>query len=390
MLKINDKLYNWASILDVNAQLQAEKCARMSFVERVALMPDAHVGMGATVGSVIGTNGAIMPSAVGVDIGCGMAAVKWNMTENDLPVDLAKFMPEVSRSIPAGVGQGHNKISKAAENWWASNEAGFSSKIDNDLRKKALEQYGSLGSGNHFFEICLDEQDNVWFVLHSGSRGLGNILASRHIKEAKALAKREQRWLEDTDLAYFLDSDPEFSLYIDDMLTCQDYALHNRHKMLSSVTTAWIDFMSDRGFKPNVLTNINCHHNFTQMEIHDGKALWVTRKGAIKADKGDLGIIPGSMGTRSYIVEGLGEDTSFHSCSHGAGRVHSRSAAKSLYTADDLRTAMQGKIWNDTAAQALVDEIPQAYKDIDQVMADQADLVKPLHTLRQILSYKGT
>lgn len=386
---INDKLLNWASILDVNARLQAERTARLPFVERVALMPDAHVGMGATVGSVIGTNGAILPSAVGVDIGCGMAAVPWNMDSNSLPDDFGKFMSEISRSIPAGVGNGHSKISKEAESWWSGNQKRFRTEIDDKLRARALEQFGSLGSGNHFFEICLDQEDKVWFVLHSGSRGLGNIVATRHIKEAKELAKRENRKLEDTDLAYFLESDDGFHAYIEDMLACQDYAFANRAKMLNSVIRAWIDFMAERGLSVSHGEIINCHHNFTQLEEHDGKKVWVTRKGAIRAFAGDKGIIPGSMGAQSYIVEGLGNGDSYCSCSHGAGRIHSRSAAKRLYSTDDLRATMVGKIWNSDKADALVDEIPMSYKPIDVVMEDQKDLVKPLHTLRQILNYKG-
>lgn len=321
---------------------------------------------------------------------CGMAAVSWHMKATDLPDDLDKFMPEVSRSIPAGVGQGHSKISKESEKWWMTNRDRFRTHIDDKLRARALQQFGSLGSGNHFFEICLDENDFVWFVLHSGSRGLGNIVATRHIKEAKELAKRENRKLEDTDLAYFLEHDTGFTAYIEDMLACQDYAAANRMKMLDSVIRAWIDFMSDRGF-PAIQGNvINCHHNFTQLEEHAGKKVWVTRKGAIRAREGDLGIIPGSMGAQSYIVEGLGNTDSYCSCSHGAGRVHSRSAAKKLYDAEDLHTAMEGKIWNSDRADALVDEIPMSYKPIDVVMEDQKDLVKPLHTLRQILNYKGT
>lgn len=390
MYQINSKLYNWASQIDANAIVQSERVSRMPFVDRVALMPDAHVGMGCTVGSVIGTSGAIMPSCVGVDIGCGMAAVRWNMKASDLPVDLDKFMGEISRSIPAGVGQGHSKISKEAERWWSLNGDNFYSKIDAPLRKKALEQFGSLGSGNHFFEICLDELDIVWFVLHSGSRGLGNIIASRYIKEAKELAKRELRHLEDSDLAYFLSSDIEFGLYIDDMLTCQDYALENRQAMLKSVMRAWQDFMIARGFHDPFHTDlINCHHNFTQLEEHNGKMIWVTRKGAIKADKRDRGIIPGSMGTRTYIVEGLGNGDSYNSCSHGAGRVLSRSAAKKVFNIDDLKLAMAGKIWNSDNPVALLDEIPGAYKNIDVVMEDQKDLVNPLYTLHQILNYKG-
>ncbi len=386
MQKINEKVWNWASSYDPNAMLQAERVGRLPFVEGVRLMPDMHYGMGATVGSVIGTNGAIIPSAVGVDIGCGMMALQWDMVASELPDDLEAFMPHVSRSIPAGVGQGHEYTSSRADTWWKTNRDRFQTEIDADLSKKATTQFGSLGSGNHFFEICLDENDSVWFVLHSGSRGLGNIVASRHIKEAKKFNKELNRSLEDTDLAYFLDDDPGFTAYITDMLACQDYAAENRNQMMRSVTKAWKEFI---GRPLATKLSVNCHHNFTEPEMHGGKKIWVTRKGAIKADIGDLGVIPGSMGTRSYIVRGLGNADSYCSCSHGAGRVHSRSAAKKLFTTDDLRASMEGKVWNASRADSLVDEIPASYKDIDVVMEDQKDLVAPIFQLHQILNYKG-
>lgn len=388
MQKINEKLYNWASLLDMNAQLQAERTARLPIVERVALMPDAHLGMGATVGSVIATNGAVIPAAVGVDIGCGMAAVEFDLTADDLPDDLEAFLPMVERAIPAGVGQGHEDGTNRGRQWLKDNLAKFTT----DLRKEkldglAINQLGSLGSGNHFFEVCLDERDHVWIVLHSGSRGIGNKLASRHIKDAKALAADRQTFLEDKDLAYFTEQDEGFDLYIGDMLACQDWAMANRQLMLDRALAAFKKFMGDRPYRE--VQRINCHHNFTQLERHGDRDVWITRKGAIKADVGDKGIIPGSMGTRSYIVSGLGNSDSFCSCSHGAGRIHSRSAAKKLFTEQDLEAAMEGKVWNRDSATALVDEIPQAYKDIDVVMKDQEDLVSTDHVLRQILNFKG-
>lgn len=387
MQKINEKLYNWASHLDINAQLQAERTARLPIVERVALMPDAHLGMGATVGSVIATNGAVIPAAVGVDIGCGMAAVEFDLTADGLPDDLEAFLPMVERAIPAGVGQGHDDGTNAGRQWLKDNVGKFTT----DLRKEKLDglavnQLGSLGSGNHFFEVCLDDRDHVWIVLHSGSRGIGNKLASRHIKDAKALAADRQTFLEDKDLAYFTEQDEGFDLYIGDMLACQDWAMANRQVMLKRALAAFNGFM---GRTVPIVQTINCHHNFTQKEIHEGREVWITRKGAIKADVGDKGIIPGSMGTRSYIVSGLGNPDAFCSCSHGAGRVHSRSAAKKLFTEEDLEAAMEGKVWNRGSATALVDEIPGAYKPIEQVMADQADLVSTDHELRQILNFKG-
>ncbi len=383
---INDKLYNWASDIDNGAILQAEKTARLPIVERVALMPDAHVGMGSTVGSVIGTNGAIIPAAVGVDIGCGMAAVEFDLTANDLPDSLEKFMPEVQRAIPAGVGEGHHEPRQKAYKWYEANKARFTSALDDKMVSTLLSQLGSLGSGNHFFEICLDERGKVWIVLHSGSRGLGNKTGMRHIKNAKALMELKRIGLESKDLSYFEETDDGFNLYIGDMLACQDYARANRDLMLDRALQAFRKFIE---VPAKEVSRINCHHNFTQKEVIDGRELWVTRKGAIKADVGDMGIIPGSMGTRSYIVRGLGNSLSFNSCSHGAGRRFSRKEAKERFSEEDLIKSMEGKVWNSDKAYALVDEISGGYKDIDQVMADQADLVETVHTLSQVFNYKG-
>lgn len=387
MIEINPKLYNWASILDINAELQAGRTSRLPFVERVALMPDAHVGIGATVGSVIGTHGAIMPAAVGVDIGCGMAAVEYDLDASDLPDNLDTFMPAVTQAIPAGMGQGHAGGTNAGHKWWKDHSTAFASTLEAKQITTLIEQFGSLGGGNHFVEVCLDERDKVWLVLHSGSRGLGNKIGQAHIKKAKEVIKAKQIGLEDPDLAYFENADPEFSLYISDMLACQDYARGNRDLMLKRLMAAFQKFVGKHGTK--TVQTINCHHNFTQMETHEGVDLWVTRKGAIKAATGDKGIIPGSMGTRSYIVSGLGNEASFTSCSHGAGRVHSRSAAKKLFTQDDLAEAMEGISWLSDRGDQLIDEIPGAYKSIEQVMKDQEDLVSIDHELRQVLNYKG-
>ncbi len=255
-----------------------------------------------------------------------------------------------------------------------------------DKADKAAKQFGTLGSGNHFFELCIDERGQVWVVLHSGSRGIGNNLAQLHISKARRLAKDLELRLEDPDLAYFLEGTLEFEMYIADMLWAQDYARANRNQMMDNAMAevfAFIGFGSER-------RRINCHHNFTQREVHDGNELWITRKGAIKADIGDLGVIPGSMGTRSYIVAGKGNKASWTSCSHGAGRRMSRTQAKKTFTEADLTTAMAGKTWLSARAGSLIDEIPQSYKDIDQVMTDQADLVEIQHTLHQVLNYKGT
>jgi tRNA-splicing ligase RtcB len=382
---INDKLISWASDIDTGTILQAEKTARLSIVEgHVALMPDAHIGIGATVGSVIPTNGAVIPSAVGVDIGCGMVAAELDITEAQLPDSLEPLLARIEKAIPAGVGKGHDTVARNAERWLAAHRP--ATDLSAERATKAAKQFGTLGSGNHFFELCIDERSRCWVVLHSGSRGIGNMLAQAHIALARKLAKDALVSLEDPNLAYFVQGTVEFDAYIADMTWAQDYARANRDQMMDNAMAEVFAFL---GFGAEA-RRINCHHNFTQPETHNGKRIWVTRKGAIKADVGDLGVIPGSMGTRSYIVSGRGNPASWNSCSHGAGRRHSRTQAKKLYTSADLAAQMAGKVWLAGRAESLIDEIPAAYKDIDQVMADQADLVEVLHTLTQVLNYKGT
>jgi tRNA-splicing ligase RtcB len=390
---INPKLLSWASEVDPETIRQAEKTARLPIVEgHVALMPDAHVGIGATVGSVIPTKGAVIPSAVGVDIGCGMIAAELDVTESQLPDSLEPLLDRIGRAVPAGVGQGHTgkrgaaaeSAGKAADRWLATHRP--ATVLSADQARKAATQFGSLGSGNHFFELCIDERGRVWVVLHSGSRGIGNQLAQAHIAKAKRLAKEAMLSLEDPDLAWFVQGTREFDAYVTDMLWAQDYARANRDQMMDQAMTEVFAFLG----AGRETRRINAHHNFSQLEVHDGRELWITRKGAIQADTGDLGVIPGSMGTRSYIVQGKGNAASWNSCSHGAGRRCSRTKARKLYSAADLAEQMQGKTWLKGRAAALVDEIPMAYKDIDQVMADQSDLVEVLHTLHQVLNYKGT
>jgi tRNA-splicing ligase RtcB len=382
---INEKLISWATDIDPETIRQAEKTARLAIVEgHVALMPDAHVGIGATVGSVIPTRGAVIPSAVGVDIGCGMVAAELDVLEAQLPDNLEPLLGRIERAVPAGVGKGHDDVSRNADKWLSAHRPATA--LSSDRAVKAAKQFGTLGSGNHFFELCVDERTRVWVVLHSGSRGIGNQLAQMHIATARQLAKNLQLHLEDPDLAYFTQGTPEFEEYIADMLWAQDYARANRDQMMDNAMRQVFAFI---GFGRET-QRIDCHHNFTQREVHDGRELWITRKGAIKADVGDLGVIPGSMGTRSYIVRGKGNAASWMSCSHGAGRRHSRTKAKKLWSASDLAEQMQGKVWLADRASSLVDEIPSAYKDIDQVMADQADLVEIRHTLHQVLNYKGT
>lgn len=375
---------SWAPDLDSKTAEQAARSATLPFIyKHVALMPDAHFGYGATVGSVIPTNGAIIPSAVGVDIGCGMIAARLDMTASDLPDDLDRLHTKITNAVPAGVGKGHaiaggegmpDLPSTQHESWWTPK-----------LIETARQQFGSLGSGNHFIEVCLDENDDVWVVLHSGSRGVGNQLANIHIDGAKALMQRYFIELPDPDLAYLAESTDEFSNYIRDMLWSQEYAMRNRQRMMCLVRDCIDVFM---GRPIGLVDIINCHHNFTEREHHMGKNVWLTRKGAIRAREGDRGVIPGSMGAASYIVKGKGNAASFCSCSHGAGRRMSRGQARRELDRETLVAAMAGKAWNGDA-ETLIDEDPRAYKDIDEVMAAQADLVEIEHRLHQVLNYKG-
>ncbi|MEO3861543.1 RtcB family protein [Acrocarpospora sp. B8E8] len=381
--EVAPNVLSWASDLDPGAITQAARAARMSFVAgHVALMPDAHVGIGATVGSVIPTEGAIIPSAVGVDIGCGMIATRTSLTAEDLPHSLDALMPLVEKRIPAGVGKGHedSAIDRALD---------AVGRPHTELTAKQAHtvsvQFGTLGSGNHFVEVCLDERNRVWTVLHSGSRGIGNQLATKHIVDAKSMMERQAIALEDPAMAYLVQGTPEFTAYIEDMLWAQAYAMASRARMNVVLNNALFSIVK----KGEMVETINCHHNFAQREKHFGTDLWITRKGAIKADRGDDGVIPGSMGTQSYIVRGLGNPESYNSCSHGAGRRMSRGQARRELTARSLKEAMRGRTWNASRAAALVDEHPKAYKSIDRVMADQRDLVEIRHTLHQVFNYKG-
>jgi len=387
--EISPKLLSWASEVDPNTIEQADRASRLPFVEgHIALMPDAHFGIGATVGSVIPTRGAIIPAAVGVDIGCGMIAVETRLTSRSLPDNLGPLHNLIREAVPAGLGQAHDPavgLADGGRHW--PRDIGPATLMNEKQAKRAALQFGTLGSGNHFVEVCLDERDVVWVVLHSGSRGIGNELARIHIDKAKGLMKTYFLDLEDPDLAYLSEGTPEFDAYITDMLWCQAYAMGNRETMMDAVLASLKDFL-DVAVAVE-LDRINCHHNFTQLEHHHGKNLWITRKGAIKAADGDLGVIPGSMGTRSYIVSGKGSSASYNSCSHGAGRRMSRGQARRTLTPESLDAVMEGKAWNHDA-NGLLDEHPDSYKDIDQVMADQADLVEVRHTLSQILNYKGT
>jgi tRNA-splicing ligase RtcB len=352
-------------------------------------MADAHVGYGGPIGAVIPTTGAIIPYAVGVDIGCGMAAVKLRLTASQLPDDLTPLLSLIEEVVPAGVGQGHETYSKA--------RAGLHSiggehapKLTDKQYLTARRQMGTLGSGNHFVEVCLDPDENVWVVLHSGSRGIGNQLAQHHIGIAKGLMAEYFIELEDPNLAYLVQGTNEFKRYWDDLQWAQSYAARNRETMLFAVLEVVEDFIGlDDNYSLQFDEPINCHHNYTALEYHRGKDIYVTRKGAIRARVGDLGIIPGSMGTSSYIVEGLGNEASYTSAPHGAGRRMSRRKAKETFTEADLSTAMEGKTWLDDRGGAFIDEIPGSYKDIDTVLRDSADLVEVKVELSQILNYKG-
>lgn len=388
MQKLTERLVSWASLIDDKTIDQARTSSRMPFIyPHLALMPDAHLGLGATVGSVIPTLGAIMPAAVGVDIGCGMIAVKTQFRAADLAGrDLAELRQQIERAIPLSAGRDNRKIVATAEPRVAELEA-LAEKAEFDPASYAghwRHQLGSLGSGNHFIEISLDENDDVWMFLHSGSRGVGNRIAQHHITVAQRLA--QQWWIElpHPDLAYLVEGTPEFTRYIRELRWAQHFALLNREEMMDRVANQLGRFL---GTVVDERERINCHHNFTESEMHFGKRVWVSRKGAIMADAGRPGLIPGSMGTASYVVEGRGNPVALNSSPHGAGREYSRSAARKTFTHEQLREAMVGIEYRDT--DAFIDEIPQAYKPIDRVMADAADLVAVRHTLRQIVNVKG-
>ena len=388
---VNDKLKSWATDLDERTTQQARRTARLSVVTgHVALMADAHLGLGATVGSVVPTAGAVIPACVGVDIGCGMAAVRTDLTAADLPDELSPLLTTLERAVPAGVGRGHDSARRdhtsahAVATWLKANRP--QTMLSPKQERTAHDQLGTLGSGNHFVEVSLDESDTVWVVLHSGSRGIGNQLAMSHIAEAKSVARRLDIGLEDPALAYLLEGTKEFTHYIADLRFAQAYARVNRDTMLDAMLLLFFRFVG----KGRELERVNCHHNYTAQERHFGRELWVTRKGAISARKGERGIVPGSMGTDTYIVVGLGNPESYNSSAHGAGRRMSRSQAKRTLSVESLKQAMVGRTWLNKKAAKLVDEHPDAYKDVAEVMRSQADLVEVEDRLRAVLNYKGT
>ena len=383
--------------VDERAWDQLRNTARLPFVHKhVAAMPDVHWGFGATVGSVIPTSGAIVPAAVGVDIGCGMMAVRTSLGANDLPDDLSGLRNEIERSVPHGrtAGRGRDKGSwenppASVVSDWRSLQGGLDAIVSRapKLRRpanRAIRHLGTLGTGNHFIEICLDEDDAVWAMLHSGSRGIGNAIGRYYIELAKDDMRRFFINLPDKDLAYLVEGTGHFKDYVDAVSWAQDFARMNREAMMARVLRALREAV-----KPfeQTATAVNCHHNYVERENHFGKNVWVTRKGAVRARAGDLGIIPGSMGARSYIVAGKGNAESFHSCSHGAGRVMSRGEAKRTFTLQNHRDATAGVECRKD--EGVIDETPGAYKDIDAVMQAQTSLVDVVHTLKQVVCVKG-
>lgn len=386
MNNITKKLINWASILEDNTKEQAIETSTMPFIyPHLALMPDAHLGMGSTVGSVIPTDGAIMPAAIGVDIGCGMIAVKTQFTTSDFSgKDLSKLRESIERAIPLSAGKYNQKIVDTAAGKIEELEDLAEVSYDDETRTDWRLHLGTLGSGNHFIEISHDENNDIWLFLHSGSRGIGNKLAMKHIGIAQEYAERNFIKLDNKDLAYLVEGTQEFDNYIRDMRWAQRFAFLNRKEMMDRVVRQVSEFM---GQEVENQQEINCHHNFTQQEEHWGKKLWITRKGAISADEGKLGLIPGSMGTDSYVVEGLGNKVSFNSAPHGAGRVYSRSKARKTFTQEQLEESMEGIEYRRT--DAFLDEIPSAYKDINVVIEDAKDLIKVVHKLNQIINVKG-
>jgi tRNA-splicing ligase RtcB len=373
----------WTPVHEVESTAldQLKRISALPWVfHHVAAMPDVHFGKGATVGSVIAMKGAVSPAAVGVDIGCGMAAVKTSLKAEDLPDSLTGLRNAFEAVVPVGFDQ-HKSVLRFVENLSLWGEFDGLTREVQDLKSKAMAQCGTLGGGNHFVELCLDQDGSVWLMLHSGSRNIGKCLAEVHISKAKTLAHNQD--LPDRDLAVFLSGTPEMQAYRRDLMWAQTYAYANRQAMLHQLQGVLRATFPQVSYDEPIL----CHHNYVSEEVHYGEEVIVTRKGAIRARKGDLGIIPGSMGTASYIVEGLGNEESFCSASHGAGRRMSRGEAKRRLTLDDLAAQTAGVECRKD--HGVLDEAPAAYKAIDEVMANQADLVRVRYKLKQVLCIKG-
>ncbi|MEU5870194.1 RtcB family protein [Glycomyces sp. NPDC047369] len=382
------RLWGDVDAVEPQAKAQLYNIAKLPWVHGVAVMPDVHYGIGATVGSVIAMRGAVSPAAVGVDIGCGMTAQRTSLTADDLPDDLGHLRSKIEAAIP--VGQAMHKSSvdvghlKTGLHGWHEFWSGFDDLAQSPARRaeaKAAKQLGTLGGGNHFIEICLSDDGRVWLMLHSGSRYIGNVLAQHHIEKAKGLPHNAN--LPDPDLAVFIADTPQMEAYRRDLFWAQDYARRNRAVMMALLRQVVQKKFPKARFEPE----ISVHHNYVAEERHDGQELLVTRKGAIRAGFGDMGIIPGSMGASSFIVRGLGNGHAYESASHGAGRKMSRSAARKRFTAEDLIAQTEGVECRKDPG--VIDEIPGAYKDIDEVIAAQSDLVEVTARLRQVVCVKG-
>ena len=388
MEKISKRFLNWASILEESTRVQVQRTSEMPFIfPHVALMPDAHPGKGCAVGAVLPTLGAIMPAGVGVDIGCGMIAVRTQFRAQELPVERKPLREAIEAVVPVSAGKYNPGVTREHTRTRIQELEQRADNAKFDPATYAANwplQLGTLGSGNHFIEVSLDEEDGVWLFLHSGSRGVGNKIAMHHIKVAQELCRKWWINLPDPDLAYLVEGTDEFWAYIRELRWAQHFALLNREEMMDRVVScfeAWV------GADVVESERINCHHNYTVQEKHFGKNVWLSRKGAIDAGKGVPGLIPGSMGTRSYVVEGKGNPLALNSSPHGAGREYGRRHAQRTFTYDQLVKSMEGIEWS--GSKEFIDEIPNAYKDIDVVMKDADDLVEIRHTLRQIINVKG-
>jgi tRNA-splicing ligase RtcB len=386
----------WTEDIEHEALQQLINVSTLPIVHgHVAAMPDVHAGIGATVGSVIPTKGAIIPAAVGVDIGCGMNAVQLSLRAENLPDGLTAIRRGIEYAVPVGFdqhdydkvrGSVHGRLARTLDdrlNAIVDKHPGIM-KMQRRFAQTWVAQLGTLGGGNHFIELCIDEAGSVWIMLHSGSRGIGNVMGRYFIAAARKEAERNQLRLSDKDLAWFADGSALFDDYVEAVDWAQDYALMNRRRMMELIVEALRPHLPP--FKA-VGEAINCHHNYVARETHFGEKLFITRKGAISARAGELGIIPGSMGAKSYIVRGKGNEESLCSCAHGAGRRMSRTQAKKQFDRHDLEKQTEGVECRKDGG--VVDEIPAAYKDIDEVMANQADLVEVVHTLKQVVCVKG-
>ena len=378
--------------IEPEAIKQLQNTASLPFIfNHVAVMPDVHFGMGATIGSVVATKGAVIPAAVGVDIGCGMMAIQLSLNANDLPESLKQIRSEIEKRVPVGFCQHRDSVVDDSQiKIWTKDvknlvdEHPEIAKMVKDPVKKVMNQSGTLGGGNHFIELCLDENNDVWVMLHSGSRGIGNIIGRHFINKAKKDMRIHHINLEDTNLSYLSEGTQHFDEYVTWVEWAQQYAAKNRQVMMSLVIAALKNHLPEFSIKKQA---INCHHNYISRENHFGSNVIVTRKGAVRARVDDYGIIPGSMGAKSFIVRGLGNEDSFCSCSHGAGRVMSRTKAKKVFSIQDHIEATKGVECRKDAS--VIDETPKAYKDIEAVMNAQKDLVEIVHTLKQVVCVKG-